>query len=367
MHFGILLLFANAGSSLSDDELWKAEMDLGEHVEELGYDSVWVPEHHFDKPYCESPDPLQALTYLAARTDRIQLGTGAIILPWHSDPLRLAERISILDSLSNGRVQLGLGRGLARIEYEGFGIPLDDSRERFNESAQMLISGLEDGVIEHDGKHFTQVRRDIYPKPSRSFKDRLFTIAMSPESTVAMAEIGGGLMCFNYQYPIEEQAAQFDTWRARYREVQGTEPPPPTLLDFAYCHSDPEVADNTMRHYLSRFYDAMVDHYEFDGKHFGETTQYSSYQTGADILREHGREAGFQGFYDLQLKGSPEQMIETLMRRRELCGDYRQMLLVSYGGMDYKDVKESLRLISEEVIPEVNRRINEQTTAAVTA
>ncbi|HVV11886.1 LLM class flavin-dependent oxidoreductase [Amycolatopsis sp.] len=366
MHFGILLLFANAGSALSDDELWKAEMDLGEHVEELGYDSVWVPEHHFDRPYCESPDPLQALTYLAARTSRIQLGTGAIILPWHRDPLRLAERISILDSLSDGRLQLGVGRGLARVEYEGFKVDLDDSRERFSEAAQMLIDGLDSGVIEHEGKHFSQPRREIFPKPSRSFRDRLFTIAMSPESTVAMAEIGGGLMCFNYQYPIEQQAAQFDTWRARYREVQGTEPPPPTLLDFAYCHSDPEVADSHMRHYLSRFYSAMVDHYEFDGKHFGNTSTYSSYQSGADMLREYGREAGFEAFYGLQLKGSPEQMVETLLERRRLCGEYRQMLLVSFGGMDYKDVKESLRLISEEVIPEVNRRSAELAASPAT-
>ncbi|WP_427925092.1 LLM class flavin-dependent oxidoreductase [Streptomyces sp. cg40] len=365
MHFGVLLLFANAASSLSDGELWKAEMDLGEYVEEVGYDSVWVPEHHFDRPYCVSPDPLQALTYLAARTSRIQLGTGAVILPWHRDPIRLAERISMLDVLSDGRLQLGLGRGLARVEYEGFGIAMDESRERFNESARTLLAGLETGVIEHEGKHFSQSRREIFPRPERSFQDRLFTIAMSPESTVAMAEIGGGLMCFNYQYPIEQQAAQFDTWRARYREVQGAEPPPPTLLDFAYCHADAEVADKTMRQYLSRFYSAMVDHYEFDGKHFGASTDYSSYQSGADMLREYGREAGFEAFYDLQLKGSPEQMVETLLRRRELCGEYRQMLLVSYGGMDYKDVKESLRLISEEVIPEVNRRAAVSSPAGV--
>lgn len=368
MHFGILLLFANAGSALSDEELWKAEMDLGEYAEELGFSSVWAPEHHFDRPYCTSPDPLQALTYLAARTSRIELGTAAIILPWHQDPIRLAERLSIVDALSGGRLQVGIGRGLARVEYEGFGVDMDDSRERFNEAAQMLLDGLENGAIEHDGKHFQQVRREIFPQPTRSFRDRTFTIAMSPESTIAMADIpGGALMCFNYQYPIEKQAEQFDTWRARYREVQGTEPPAPTLLDFAYCHSDPEVADATMRRYLSGFYSAMVDHYEFDGKHFGKTTAYKSYQSGADLLREAGREAGFEGFYGLQLKGSPEQMVETLLRRRELCGEYRQMLLVGYGGMDYKEVKESLRLMATEVIPEVNRRLGDSPATAARA
>ncbi|AEH10048.1 MULTISPECIES: LLM class flavin-dependent oxidoreductase [Protofrankia] len=358
MHFGLLLLLANASSGKSDSELWKEEMRLGEIAEDLGYDSVWVPEHHFDRPYCVSPDPLQALTYLAARTSRIKLGTGAIILPWwqgQNDPLRLAERISMLDALSDGRLLLGIGRGLARDEYERFDVSMDESRERFTESATMILDGLEKGYIEHDGKYFRQARADVFPKPERGFRDHLFNIAMSPASTLAAADFGGTMMCFNYQYEIEKQADQFNTWRARYREKQGTEPPPPVLLDFAYCHEDPDVADKTMRHHLAPFFSAMVDHYEFDGQHFGRSKGYESYQEGADLLREAGREAGFENFYGLQWNGTPEQMIEQMRRRIELIGDFQQMLLVSFGGMPLETVQASLRLIAEEVVPEANR------------
>ncbi|HZZ51793.1 MAG TPA: LLM class flavin-dependent oxidoreductase [Pseudonocardia sp.] len=358
MHFGLLLLLANASSGKSDSQLWKEEMQLGVTAEELDYDSVWVPEHHFDRPYCVSPDPLQALTYLAAKTSRIQLGTGALILPWwqgQTDPLRLAERISMLDSLSDGRLLLGIGRGLARDEYAGFGVEMDESRERFFESATMILDGLDNGYIEHEGKYFKQERRDIFPKPERGFRDRLFNIAMSPESTLAAADFGGTMMCFNYQHDIEKQADQFNTWRERFREKQGTEPPPPVLLDFAYCHQDADVADQTMRNHLAPFFSAMVDHYEFDGLHFGKKKGYESYQGGADLLRDAGREAGFENFYGLQWKGTPEQMIEQMRRRIELIGPFRQMLLVSYGGMPVEKVHASLKLISEEVIPEVNK------------
>jgi alkanesulfonate monooxygenase SsuD/methylene tetrahydromethanopterin reductase-like flavin-dependent oxidoreductase (luciferase family) len=358
MHFGLLLLLANASSGKTDSELWKEEMRLGESAEEYGYDSVWVPEHHFDRPYCVSPDPLQALTYLAARTTRIQLGSGALILPWwqgQNDPLRLAERISMLDALSDGRFLLGFGRGLARGEYDGFGVDMEESRERFFEAADMILTGLDNGYIEHEGKHFKQNRVDIFPKPERGFRDRFYNIAMSPESTLAAANFGGTLMCFNYQYDIEKQAEQFTMWRDAYREKQGTEPPPPVLLDFAYCHPDAETADRTMRNHLAPFFSAMVDHYGFDGKHFGNTKGYEHYDEGAVLLRDAGREAGFEKFYSLQWKGTPEQMIEQMRRRIELIGPFRQMLLVSYGGMPLDTVQTSLKLIADEVIPEVNK------------
>jgi alkanesulfonate monooxygenase SsuD/methylene tetrahydromethanopterin reductase-like flavin-dependent oxidoreductase (luciferase family) len=368
MHFGILLLLANARSGKTDQQLWKEEMDLGVTAEELGFDSVWIPEHHFDRPYCISPDPLQALTYLAAKTSRISLGTGAIILPWWqgpNDPIRLAERISMLDALCDGRLLLGFGRGLARDEYEGFGVSMEESRERFNEAANLILDGLQNGYIEHDGKYFKQPRRDIFPTPRKNFRERLFNIAMSPPSTLASAEFGGTLMCFNYQYEIEQQAVQFENWRARFREVHNSEPPPPVLLDFTYCHSDADVADKTIRDHLAPFYSSMVDHYEFDGKHFGRTKGYEHYSTGADLLQEAGREAGFEGFLGLQWTGTPEKMIEQMRRRIELIGDFRQMLLCSFGGMSLETVKESLRLITEEVLPEVNKIADTVVVASV--
>ncbi|MBF6556333.1 MAG: LLM class flavin-dependent oxidoreductase [Acidimicrobiales bacterium] len=368
MHFGVLLLLANARSGKTDTELWKEEMELGVSLEELGYDSVWVPEHHFDRPYCVSPDPLQALTYLAARTKTIQLGTGALILPWwtgHNDPIRLAERISMLDALSDGRLQLGFGRGLARDEYEGFSVSMEESRDRFNEAATMILDGLDNGYIDHDGKYFKQARRDIFPTPARGFRDRLFNIAMSPPSTLAAAEFGGTLMCFNYQYDIEKQAEQFNQWRDRFREVHGNEPPPPVLLDFTYCHEDAEVADKTMRDHLAPYYNSMVDHYEFDGKHFGKTKGYEHYETGADMLLDVGRDAGFEGFMGLQWTGTPEKMIEQMRQRVELIGPFRQMVLCSYGGMPLETVQTSLRLISEQVIPEVNKFAESAVVASV--
>src|SRR6266568_824341 len=83
------------------------------------------------------PDVLQFLSYMAGRSQRLLLGTMVVVLPWH-DPLRVAEQVAMLDNLSGGRVILGIGRGLARVEFDGFRADMSESRERFLDYAQMI-------------------------------------------------------------------------------------------------------------------------------------------------------------------------------------------------------------------------------------
>src|SRR5882757_1318432 len=118
MQVGTLLIFQNFEHQISDNEIYWNNIELGELTDALGYDSVWCIEHHFDADYSMCPDNLQLLSYLAARTTNVQLGTAAVIVPWN-DPLRVAEKAAMMDILSKGRFILGLGRGLARMEYEG--------------------------------------------------------------------------------------------------------------------------------------------------------------------------------------------------------------------------------------------------------
>ena len=149
MKTGYLMLFQNAHENLSDADMVKKEMDLAVMAEDCGFDTVWSAEHHFDD-YSMIPDNLQALTYVAAKTSKIQLGTGAVILPWN-EPIRVAEKLSMLDALCDGRLVYGIGRGLARKEYEAFGIDMETARARFEEAAPMIVNALETGFIEGDG------------------------------------------------------------------------------------------------------------------------------------------------------------------------------------------------------------------------
>jgi alkanesulfonate monooxygenase SsuD/methylene tetrahydromethanopterin reductase-like flavin-dependent oxidoreductase (luciferase family) len=192
MHVGTSTFFQNHRQAISDLEVYQNELRLADLCEPLGYDSIWAVEHHFTD-YTMCPDVLQFLSYMAGRTKTVQLGSMVVVLPWHN-PLRVAEQFSVLDHLSGGRAIVGVGRGLARVEYDGFKLDMEESRIRFSESTKLLIDALENGVAEFDGELIKQPRANIRPKPYKSFKGRTYAAAVSPESSLALAQLGLGIL-----------------------------------------------------------------------------------------------------------------------------------------------------------------------------
>ena len=192
MHVGYSAIFQNPDDALSDYEVYRNELRLAELAEPLGFESIWSVEHHFTD-YTMCPDVVQFLTYMAGRTVRAKLGTMVIVLPWH-DPMRVAEKVSMLDNISDGRVILGIGRGLGRVEFEGFRVDMNESRQRFVEYAEYVLEGLEKGYVEYDGEFVKQPRRDLRPAPFRTFRGRTYAAAVSPESSRIMAKLGVGLL-----------------------------------------------------------------------------------------------------------------------------------------------------------------------------
>ena len=109
MQVGMATIFQNPGRACTDREVYRSELRLADLAEPLGFQSIWGVEHHFTD-YTMCPDVLQFLSYMAGRTTRASLGSMVVVLPWH-DPMRIAEEVSMLDNLSDGRLILGLGRG----------------------------------------------------------------------------------------------------------------------------------------------------------------------------------------------------------------------------------------------------------------
>src|SRR6266699_6900317 len=172
MHVGMGVIFQGEGEGRTDRNVYRNELRLGDLAEPLGFESLWGVEHHFTD-YTMCPDVLLYLTYFAGRTQRIQLGSMVVVLPWH-DPMRVAEEVSMLDSISGGRLILGLGRGAGKVEFDGFRLSMDESRQRFVESAEMLLHGLETGYCEYKGQFVHQPRAAIRPAPFKSFRGRAY-------------------------------------------------------------------------------------------------------------------------------------------------------------------------------------------------
>src|SRR3984957_10222541 len=191
MHVGMAAVFQNTGRALSDHQIYLNELALADMAEPLGFDSIWSVEHHFTD-YTMCPDVVQFLSYMAGRTKHVRLGSMVVVLPWH-DPMRVAEQVSMLDHVSDGRFIFGIGRGLAPIEYDGFRVDQNEGRNLFVEHAELIMNALEKGYME-GGAHTNQPRREIRPFPFKSFKGRTYAAAVSPESMPIMAKLGVGLL-----------------------------------------------------------------------------------------------------------------------------------------------------------------------------
>ncbi|MFN8555882.1 MAG: LLM class flavin-dependent oxidoreductase [Dehalococcoidia bacterium] len=146
-----------------DHQIYWDHLRLADLAEPLGFDAIWTVEHHFTG-YAQVPDPALLLTYLAGRTSRVYLGASVFVLPWH-DPVRVAEQIAMLDVLSRGRIIVGFGRGAATVEYDGFGIPMEESRARFAEATQVVYKALTNDVFSHDGEFYKYPPISIRPRP----------------------------------------------------------------------------------------------------------------------------------------------------------------------------------------------------------
>ena len=351
MNVGILLIFQNYQGRTSDEEMVRDQIRIAELAEPLGFDSLWPPEHHFTD-YSACPDNVQFLSYMAAKTERIRLGTGAVIVPWN-DPLRVVEKIAFLDHLSNGRAVLGLGRGLARVEYEHFGIEMDSSRDRFDEAARMIIDGLEKGFVEGEGPYYPQIRTEVRPRPPRGFRDRFYSVGISPDSVRSVAKLGARLMVFS-QTPWEMfKDGALAAYREAWSEHQQGPPPPPLTGDLMFCHADPEQAEALAREYMSNYYLSIMSHYELLGDHLKDTKGYEFYGDAQTALAAVGAELSAQVYCGIQTWGTPEQILEKLRARRELLGPYELSLIVHYGGMPVELAEESVRLFASEVLPEL--------------
>ena len=222
MEIGIAQLLPSFGcdSSVTDNQVYHEEVELAALADTMDYDHIWAVEHHFED-YSFCPDNFVYLSHLAARTKRIKLATGAVIVPWHLQPMRIAERAAMLDQLTNGRFMLGLGRGLARREFDQFGIAMDESRERYDEAAPLIIEALETGFWpEHEGKYFKTPRVPLRPAPySNEWRDHRFTqVAMSPDSAEQAARLGAQVMAFNYK-PIEQMKGDAEARQAWSRYI----------------------------------------------------------------------------------------------------------------------------------------------------
>lgn len=341
------------GKQGTDQDVYREDVALAEMAEPLGFDSVWAVEHHFTD-YSMIPNPLQFLAYMAGRTERVELGSMVVVLPWHN-PARLAGEIGMVDNLSNGRFRLGLGRGLGKVEFDGLGADMSSSREVFDESAVAILNALETGVIESSGQHVSIPKRELHPRPTGTFVGRTYGAAVSPESVLSMARLGAGLIIIP-QKPWETVIREVAMYREEFaKHHPNRDAPAPIVATHVFCDPDEAYANEQGEHYSALYYHRVMEHYELAGRHFSKQKGYSYYAKVADRLETSGKDEAARFYSDLHVQGTPRQCLEKLEWIKDAVGAGTLISFFSYSGIPFETSKKNLLLYSEEILPVVQQ------------
>ena len=216
--FGTVISAVGEPGASDADQYVEALVDA-DHVAGLGYDAFWVIEHHFSD-YFPTPSPLVLLSHLAGRYPDMDLGTCVLVLPWYS-PLRLAGEIAMLSQLSRGTLHIGFGRGLARLEYDAFGVSMTETRARFRECREVIGKALAGGSFTYGGEFF-DIERPIELRP-KSVQERikLYGATSSPESAGIMAELDLPMIRVS-NFPMHFHSNDFARWDEETRQRGGS-------------------------------------------------------------------------------------------------------------------------------------------------
>ena len=353
MHVGMSSFFQNFGVGQDDAEIYRHEIAVADLAEPLGFDSIWSAEHHFNG-YTMCPNVLQFLTFMAGRTERVQLGSMVVVLPWH-DPVRVTEEICVLDNLSGGRTILGLGRGLGRIEFNGFRVQMGESRERFVAYSNAIVNALETGVLESDTDIYRQPPVQIRPAPLKSFRGRRYAAAISPETAPIVARLQAGLLVIA-QKPWERTLADLEGYKKIYREVNGAQAPRPMLATWIACHEDQGLANEMYEKYIRAYSRSVLDHYEFYDGGLARIKGYEYYEGLSKNIEKHGEDTFVDFLAKLQVWGTPDQVYEQLCEHVDAIDAEGMIGVFSYGGMPFDLAKSNIRLFAEKVLPRLKTR-----------
>lgn len=191
MKFGMLHLFESPGER-SENQMINEQVSLMEAAEDYGFDSLWPAEHHFSE-YGVCGSPVVNLAAIARTTKTIRLGTGIVVLPFHN-PVRVAEDFAMLDHLSNGRVELGVGRGYQPIEFQGFGVDQTKSRQLFDESIEVIRRAWTEERLSFEGVHYRFENVEVRPRPYQRPHPPIWMAALSEETFEKAGKLGFNLL-----------------------------------------------------------------------------------------------------------------------------------------------------------------------------
>lgn len=347
MKFGIMNLFPanDGGPGRSDHSVLRETLDEIQMADELGFDSVWLAEHHFSE-YGILGHPLQFGMAIAERTKNITIGTAVLVLPFH-DPLRLAEEIATLDVLSEGRLAIGVGRGYQPREFAGFRIPASESRQRYDETLAVLRLALTTENFSFSGQFFSYEGVTTYPRPFRPGGPTIMQGTVSPENFRERGQMGESIITSPNFTPLTMMKRNFDLYRAGMVEnghdLAAYDLP---FMQQVWCGEDEaglqQAAQSALNYYQSvgKVIPGSRDAVEAERHYYEKVAENIRLLTLEQTLTHGGN------------FGSPQQVTDTINVLREQLGINHYIGWLRIPSLPRAEALRSMELFAAEVMPQ---------------
>jgi len=345
MEFGLFFLMQR-DEAWTEQEVYDSGLEQMLAAEALGYSSVWIAEHHFnDYGLCPAPPVLAA--FVAARTTTLRLGMGVSLLPLHH-PVDLAEQLAVLDVVSGGRLDVGIGRGGTLQDYQTFQSDRGDSRARVEEGIELIRWSWNGAPFDFQGRFHSAERLHVRPRPAQRPHPPLFIAANSEDSVLSAARLGLPTLS-SFFVPVAELQKRHQIYRdaalAAGRALSEIEELERRSWGMRVVHVAPDRAE-ALRAIEAPFmgYQRRMSVLRSDST--GGSVP-SSFDRSLLRLREF-REYLADGW---ALVGTPDEVRDDLQRFREATGYERVLLVMALPGLDTGRALRSMRLFAEHIAP----------------
>jgi len=347
----------DTAAAVPDHEIIEGVLALGDLAEPLGFDGIWAPEHS-GTPYGMTPNPLQLLTYFAARTESLTFGTMVAVAPWWN-PIRLAHQIAYLDIISKGRFRvIGLGRGVAKSEFDAVGVPREEARDRLDETIDILELAFTQERFSYDGAIFQIPETSIRPRYRSTDLVSCFHGASATGPSLEKNARRGLIPLFVGNKPISAAAAEVKSVNT-FRHEAGLPPCQPKNVLFMYCTpTDRQAA--IAQTYIDDANRDVSTHYGFgDPANFAGVKGYESYasrQGYATAVTAAPDQRTSPGYDESNLLvGAPETIIRRIIDNQKACAFSEITIVPNFGTMPVQESRASLELFAREVLPVVRQ------------
>lgn len=348
MEFGVFILAQQRGYHQSSQQVIQNSIEQTVVAEQAGFNTAWYAEHHFNN-YSLSPSPLMMIAHMAAKTRRIRLGSAVCILPLYH-PARFLAEVGFVDTVSNGRLELGIGSGYQEFEFERFGVKIEDSGAIYNEFLDIIPKGLTQKIVEYDGQFLKLPPSSIAVRPVQDPMPPLWITSGNPVTLGRGVREGHNLFVTALLNGTEAIVAL----RERLDKVaqdNGADLDDDVKFGFLRCAFASDKQSEI---------DAYLDNARFQ-RRISESLKFRRAQSDDGYMVKEVPSPTDPSFEQLRKNlpvGSVNQVIDKMLEEISILRPKHIALQTQLGDFDQKTMLRQIELWGEKIIPAIRKEVD---------